>query len=77
MLDKMEKVEEDKFEKKIEEALKTTESIEQSIHEAVSAWEFLEITEQEYMQSLVSLIITPVTDETTNIVDGGDTAKSE
>ena len=73
----MEKVEEEIFEAKIQEALKTTESIEQSIQSALSAWEFLGVTEQEYMQSLVSLVITPVADETTNIVDGGDTAKSE
>ena len=70
----MEKQVEDTFETKIQEALKTTESIEQSMHEAVSAWEFLEITEEEYMQSLVRIEIKPQEEEK---VDGGDTSKSE
>ena len=70
----MEKVEEDKFEAKLQEALKSNQPIEQSMHEAISAWEFLNITEEEYMQSLVRIEIKQEDEEK---VDGGDTSKSE
>ena len=70
----MEKVEEDKFEKKIQEALKSNETMEQSMYEAISAWQFLGISEQEYMQSLVPVVIKQ---EEEGKVDGGDTSKSE
>ena len=68
----MEKQVDDTFEAKIQEALKTTESIEQSMYEAVSAWEFLGITEEEYMHSLVPIEIKQEEEK----VDGGDTSKS-
>ena len=44
----MEKVEEDKFEAKIQEALKTTETMKESVCQGVPIWNFLEITEEEY-----------------------------
>jgi len=56
--------------------LKTTESIEQCIDGAMSAWEFLGITEQEYMESLVPLVCKEEEKVEEEKVDGGDTSTS-
>ena len=73
----MEKVEEDKFEANIQEALKSNESLEQCMFEAVPVWDFLGITEEEYMNSLVSIVDDPVEIKEEEKVDGGDISKSD
>ena len=67
----MEKIEEEKFEAKIQEALKSNDSMQQSMAEAVSAWQFLEITEEDYMSSLVPI---EIKEEKETKVDGGDSS---